>query len=324
MFKKRKHELINQWKLKNQTTSIKQFCREYGLNELTFNDWLNDGAFYVAAHFALKKHLYPQFTKAIHFAEYIESICDEPRNISKKILSLIEKQNGTPLRSVIFVDCDNQTKYLGLLHEMNMHRRGELIDHYFVLCFTRSSFSELLFGLVEEYPFVSLLRSNTNAKDAADVLLTTCAILLHAQLSDMTQIEFNLVSADAFIEELHSQLKNMARSTTLYTSLQESMKNILHLDNNIQDNNIQELEIQKDVKKPINLKLPSESVTTNKDSVQFYIDYYKANWKSTQAAFCRTYGIDSSNFSKWLRGKRSSPASLNAVKQFMYEREQEI
>eukprot|EP00727_Mastigamoeba_balamuthi_P007052 m51a1_g2968 hypothetical protein (495) ;mRNA; r:696914-698483 len=46
-------------------------------------------------------------------------------------------------------------------------------------------------------------------------------------------------------------------------------------------------------------------------------EWYAQNWKGTQSAFCKQHGIDQANFSKWLRGLKSSPASERAVSAWM-------
>jgi hypothetical protein len=50
-------------------------------------------------------------------------------------------------------------------------------------------------------------------------------------------------------------------------------------------------------------------------------EFYKANWKYTQAEFCRKYGaVNPKNFSRWLNGKNpKNIASRNAVLKFVNE-----
>jgi hypothetical protein len=44
---------------------------------------------------------------------------------------------------------------------------------------------------------------------------------------------------------------------------------------------------------------------------------FAVEWAGTNAQFCTEHGIDPSNFSKWLRGTRSSPASADAVSDYV-------
>jgi hypothetical protein len=44
---------------------------------------------------------------------------------------------------------------------------------------------------------------------------------------------------------------------------------------------------------------------------------FRERWSETMVGFCRLYSIDQSNFSKWLKGTKYSPASAGAVRAYL-------
>ena len=72
-------------------------------------------------------------------------------------------------------------------------------------------------------------------------------------------------------------------------------------------------------------KLDDSKLTLNEKEVQSITDeevlrqMWRNLWKSTQYDFCLAFNINSVNFSAWLCGQRSSPASCTAVKLFLLD-----
>ncbi len=72
--------------------------------------------------------------------------------------------------------------------------------------------------------------------------------------------------------------------------------------------NSDEKQIQQDMETNTLLKLKDTEL----------VELWKAKWNGSQASFCRQYGeIHQGNFSQWLRGQKSSPASRMAIIQFL-------
>lgn len=60
----------------------------------------------------------------------------------------------------------------------------------------------------------------------------------------------------------------------------------------------------------------SEEEIFNLNKVQL-IEFYKYNWHDSQTSFCRMYGINQGDFSRWLVGRKSSKSSGEAVRRYI-------
>ena len=54
-------------------------------------------------------------------------------------------------------------------------------------------------------------------------------------------------------------------------------------------------------------------------STDSLIKIHRISWPCSQRKFCRKYGLDSSNFSKFIQGKKSSASSVGAIKTYLID-----
>jgi hypothetical protein len=146
----------------------------------------------------------------------------------------------------------------------------------------------------KQFPNVIYLRANTQKKDSADFAIVFQASTLNLVLP--YSISFGFVTSDHFVDELVSHLV-LTRKCIIINPRDKHI-------NQIQSTN--ELQVS----------LYKNNII---DKEETFRQYFFDNWKSSKQSFSKIYELDYSNFSKWLKRKKQSPASCKAVQKYMKE-----
>jgi hypothetical protein len=243
-------------------------------------------------------------------------------------------KSARDLVGIVFVDAENVPKYL----ENILRRRDELLKR--VSCKNSSKTIHFAFTFSPDRYYshiqkissrnqldaVSFLQSRTRSKDAVDFTITFYASTLNVLLP--MHVVFFFVTSDHFADDILAHLTALGRRCERIDPLKEDLivKSLSSPSNNTESvvsstssETLEKLKIEvatsnklEPLKPSPSLSTPTKSLSENELKALYY-----SQWKSTQSEFCRIYNIDGSNFSKWLRNKKSSPASARAVRAWL-------
>lgn len=176
---------INDLFKKHWKGSQGQFVRLYNLNQSNFSRLLNNKTNYGYGEMAIR-----------HFLSHIQNvdfnIPIQPNNINY----VLSKINNYVPKILIFIDCDN---CFGDMKNINSKLILD-INAYLIAIVTKGIYSSNLEKIKNEN-WISVVRTKTNAKNSADILLTFIAARLNMTLPINTV--FIITSYDQFIIELH-------------------------------------------------------------------------------------------------------------------------
>lgn len=173
--------------------SKSSFAKIYGVNQSNFSSWTNGKRESQASVYAVRKFL----------TEYCNDNFSKQKSYNSNVTpsSLIERMKSmtkyTNLDIIVFVDIDNMFSYF----TNNIWVEAENI--HFIIVLSLKSVCINKATLIEKCN-CSIVRTKSEAKNAADVLLTILITNLHSILS--SNIKFIIVSNDGFIKEVEKTL----------------------------------------------------------------------------------------------------------------------
>ncbi|KAF0984931.1 hypothetical protein FDP41_000830 [Naegleria fowleri] len=304
------------------------FCEENGLQKETFNGMLEGREKYITGRFALLKHLirleenYEIVSKDYFTFLYQYDIAWDWERIKAKIVERTFhafQKLYHEMKFVIFMDGDNLSADFSLEGLSSFSKNIIQV----VAVFANGVVNEGLMGF-EKQPWFSIMHSTTKKKDAADTCLTLLIGSLHTHLSlklPDKEVVFIVVTKDHFADELSEQLRianrdciRVATPNELRTFLSQPVYTPLSRRNksnavNDSSSSLNSAPTQIEITTLKVIPNPSYELLTS-----FFNLYWIGNGKS-QNLFCKNYNLDSSNFSKHLRGKKFNTACNKKIEE---------
>ena len=341
---KPKEELITLWKdvwkeaMHSDTLTTEEmtrtFCQEKQLQVGLLDSWIKNNSNYPTGRFEIIKYL----------LEAVDGIKlnKEGKDRSMDYYSFLVKagyiKTWDKAINIVIQDCKihNTKKYIVFIDGDNLSSEMheiELLDREFdnlnivhvSIVFGRAVINEALMGY-ESRHWLSIVHASTKKKDAADICIAMMASSIHHLLltSPKSSFSFAIVTKDHFAEEVKLQLELCHRKCDVFDNL-SSLMAAYKLAKKPVENPIPKPVINVAVE-PVALKLPVvtekpkemptnlllESEPSDTTLREFYNLFWLGTGKSSNN-FCKNHNLDSSNFSKFIRGLKNNTSCKNAV-----------